>query len=308
MFSSLKKAKPIYTQLIIFSLLFILFSGVIGSWVVPTKLLYGFGFYIYGNLGKLVLISGIVFGLLLKQKQDILSSLPAPKHNWFFLLMSLPLTILFFVLGQTLLGYESFLTNIPLSIATHATLILVPVSLLVGVFGPDFIKAFIKAFYKELFLGALLAIAYDLAIFQVWKLWPYFSQGVLQVVRMTSLVFTHNVQVIAPYTLYVNNFGVEIAEACSGLDSLFMFLTLSFLAGAIDWKNIPRKRLALMFIPGLIGLYLVNILRVFSLVMIGAFVSPELALKLFHTYLGMVLFIVYFFWFWRVVYSKSRSV
>jgi exosortase len=221
--------------------------------------------------------------------------------------MSVPLTILFFVLGQTLLGYESFWTNIPLSVGTHATLILVPVSLLVGVFGPDFIKAFIKAFYKELFLGALLAIAYDLAIFQVWKLWPYFSQGVLQVVRMTSLVFTHNVQVIAPYTLYVNNFGVEIAEACSGLDSLFMFLTLSFLAGAIDWKNIPHKRLALMFIPGIIGLYLVNILRVFSLVMIGAFVSPELALKLFHTYLGMVLFIIYFFLFWKVVYYSSTK-
>jgi exosortase/archaeosortase family protein len=64
------------------------------------------------------------------------------------------------------------------------------------------------------------------------------------------------------------------------------------------------KKYLSLFPLAAVGLYLVNILRVYLLVLIGATISPKLAIQLFHTYAGMLLFIAYFFLFWTVFYRK----
>lgn len=296
------------SRLIIFASLFIAYSGIIGSWLIPTRLLYGYGFYLYANLGKLVLISFVVLALLFRHLRPRLTPLlPLLRYHLVSLLLSLPLSLVFYFLASSLLLTSSFATSLWLSIATHMALISVPLALLIGCFGIRFIANFIKTFAKEIFATIGFAIVYDVAIFQVWKLWPLFSSAVLQAVRALSQIFTSQVTLVYPRTLYVRGYGVEIGESCSGLDSLFMFITMSIIIAVVDWKSLNHTKLAIMAIPGLLGLYLVNILRVFTLVMIGAFVSPELASKLFHTYLGMVLFILYFFLFWRLAYRSKRQ-
>jgi exosortase/archaeosortase family protein len=62
-----------------------------------------------------------------------------------------------------------------------------------------------------------------------------------------------------------------------------------------------------MFIPSSIGLFLVNILRVYLLIVIGASISPDLALTLFHTYAGIILFIIYFLLFWLTFYKWMKK-
>lgn len=299
--------KRILLRLLLFSVLFITISGIIGPWVISTKLLYGFNFFIYGNLGKLVLFSIIVFGLLVRKRLKDLRKLPEVKGNILYIALSLLLIPVFFLLGNKLLQYESFNTNLPLSIATHGILILMPALLLPGIFGFNFLTAFARRFWKELSACLGISIVYDIAIFQVWKLWPIFSDGVLGAVHFLFSLTSSNVQVWPPRTIIVNDFAVSIAEACSGLDSLFLFSSLYLLIGILDFKNFNKIKLICMFIPAAIGLYLVNIFRVYLLITIGAYISPDLAIKLFHTYLGMVLFIIFFFIFWKFSYKWMKK-
>lgn len=299
--------KLLLIRLLLFSVLFIIVSGIIGPWVVSTKLLYGFHFFIYGNLGKLVLFSAIVFGLLIRKSLKDLEELPRVKGNILYIALSLFLIPVFFLLGNKLLQYGAFGANLPLSLATHGLLILIPALLLPGIFGFRFLAAFTKRFWKELSACLGISIVYDIAIFQVWKLWTLFSGGVLHAVHFLLSLISSNVQVLYPRTIIVNDFAVSIAEACSGLDSLFLFSSLYLLIAILDFKEFNKIKLIGMFIPAAVGLYLVNIFRVYLLIAIGAYISPDLAIKLFHTYLGMVLFIIFFFIFWKLFYSWMKK-
>lgn len=299
--------KSILTRFLIFSALFVAVSGFTGSWVVGSRLLYDFNFFIYGNLGKMVLISAIIFGLLIRNRLTLLEKLPKPKINLLSIFLAFILMPIFFASGSNLLHYSTFTQNFTLSLSTHLILLLIPSFLLIGVYGLRFIKKFVKTFYKEIALCLGISVIYDILIFQVWKLWPLFSDGVLKSVHFLLGITSAQVQFIPPRVLVVNNFGVSIEQSCSGLDSIFLFLSLYALIAILEFKKLNKKKLMLMIIPAVIGLYLVNILRVYILVMVGAYISPELSIKLFHTYLGMILFIAYFFIFWKLFYGWLRK-
>ena len=299
--------KQLITKLLLFSTLFIVVTGITGAWVVSTRLLNDFNFYLYGNLGKMVLFSVIVFGLLIRKSLVDLEKLPEMKGNLLYICVATLLVPVFFILGNNLLQYDSFTSNLLFSLVTHLVLVLIPVLLLIGIFGPRFLYAFIKRFWKELLLCVGISIVYDIVIFQVWKLWPIFSGGVLQAVRFLISLTASGVVVTAGNTIALNNFTVSIAEACSGLDSLFLFSTLYILIAVLDFKEFNKAKLILMFLPVALGLYIVNIIRVYFLIMIGAYVSADLGFNLFHTYIGMMLFIIYFYIFWKLSYSWMRK-
>lgn len=210
--------------------------------------------------------------------------------------------------GRTLLLYGEFgVTNWPLALATHGILMLSVILLALGVFSWGFIKQFARQFKRELIICLALAVFMYFMIFQVWKLWTYFSDVVLKMTyALLSLTFP-NVSITLPRTLALGNFAVVIGQACSGLDSLFLFTCLYWFFGFVDWKEFNKKKLVLMYLPAAIGLFLVNVLRIYLLMLIGFMVSRELALELFHTYAGMVLFIVYFLVFWKLSYKWLKS-
>jgi exosortase/archaeosortase family protein len=299
--------KTLLVRLLLFLVLFIAVSGITGSWVVSSRLLYGFYFFIYGNLGKMVLISVIIFGLLIRKNLGDLEKLAKVKTNFAFIALSFLLIPVFFLFGSKLLEYQNFAQNLLLFISTHALLVLIPTLLLTGIFGIRFLSSFVKQFHKEILACLGISVVYDIAIFQVWKLWPVFSDGVLHSVRFLLSLTSSNVQVIEPRIIEVNNFAVSIGQACSGLDSLFLFSSLYLLIAILDFKDFNKIKLIGMVIPAVIGLYMVNIFRVYLLVTIGAYVSADLAIKLFHTYLGMVLFIIFFFVFWRFSYKWMKK-
>ena len=299
----LTKQKQILLRVLLFLLLFIIASGVTGPWIISTKLLYGFYFFIYGNLGKMVIVSSIIFALLGRGKLKLITFSPG-KLNFFYIFLSAVLFPVFFSLARMLLKEPGFDSNIFLFLSAHLTLILIPALLIPGIFGRQFIRKFARLFKKEILICLALSILFDLTIFQVWKLWPYFAKVVLSAVYfLFSLTFT-NTSITYPYILTVNNFSVQIAQACSGVDSLFLFSSLYIIFGILDWKVFNKAKLILMFFPAALGLFLVNILRVYLLILIGVLFSPDLALKLFHTYAGMILFIIYFVVFWKLFYRS----
>lgn len=299
------RQNSLLVRLVIFCTSYIIVSGLIASWVVTSRLLEDFYFSIYTNIGKLLLFSIIIFGILIRKEISDLERLPKAKTNLVSLLFSLILIPIFFILGSTLLEGEFFGTNIVLSLASHIVLMAIPILLLFGVFGFEFLVGFYRRFKREISLCLLISAIFDVAIFQVWKLWPFFSSGVLLAVSFL-LSFTSRVQFFPPRTLLVEDFAVSVEQACSGLDSLLLFSSLYILIAVLDWKFFNKTKLAIMFVVAAIGLYIVNIARVYTLIVIGAYVSKELSIKLFHTYLGMVFFIIFFFAFWKLSYSWMR--
>jgi exosortase/archaeosortase family protein len=70
----------------------------------------------------------------------------------------------------------------------------------------------------------------------------------------------------------------------------------------MDWKRLHVRRYFVVFPLALLGLFACNILRVFGLVMAGYYINPRIAFSLFHTYAGMLFFILYSAIFWALAY------
>jgi hypothetical protein len=102
----------------------------------------------------------------------------------------------------------------------------------------------------------------------------------------------------------LNDFYVIIGEACSGVDSGIMFAGVFLFIALLDWPRLKHKLFLAMLPFGMIGMFLMNVLRVSALVVIGANYSPEFALTMFHNNAGWMLFVAYTLGFWWWAYPK----
>ncbi len=293
-------------KILLFSTLFILVTGIIGPWIIGTKLLYGFHFFIYPNMGKMILFSTIAFIILTRKHIQDIKQVEYSKVNIVYIALSFALIPCFFYLAELLLQEQSFTSNLPLSLFTHAVAVSIPALLAIGVFGLSFIHYFIQKFKRELYICLGLSIIFYFAIFQVWKLWPFFSGIVLKSVAFLLSFHVTPVKELGNLTLLVEDFAVRIEQACSGLDSMLLFSSLYLLIALVDWKEFNKTKLITSYFIALLGLFGVNILRVYLLILVGVYFDPKLTLQLFHTYLGMVLFMIYFFLFWWKAYKWMK--
>lgn len=293
-------------RIFLFCALFIALTGIVGPWIIATRLLYGFHFFIYGNMGKMILFSAIAFLILSRDTIAAIKKRPYDNRNIGCIILSFALIPVFFRVATRLLDEPTVMSNLPLAIGTHLLAVSLPLFLIIGVFGLPFITYFTEQYRRVILICLALSIGFYLAIFQVWKLWPFLSAIVLHAVAFLLSLHLSPVREVAPLTLYVQDFAVRIEQACSGVESIFLFSSLYVLIALVDWQKFNRKKLILAFVPALAGLFIVNILRVALLIEIGVFFSPEITLKLFHTYLGMVFFIIYFALFWGKAYRWMR--
>lgn len=258
-------------------------------------------------MGKMLLFSIIAFFLLAKDKLKIISVPEYDKRNALFAAAGILLAPLFFPAANMLLFEPNFLSNLPLSLLSHAFIIFIPLLLALGFLGLGFFKKFISVFRKELIICALLNVIGYFAIFYIWGFWPYLSDAVLRVVYFLFSLSLKNVYIIEPRTLFVERFAVTIEQACSGLESFLLFTGLYILLGIMDWKKISHMKYAVLYILGSLLLFFVNTLRVYLIIWSGLIFSPELAGKLFHTYLGMVLFLGYFILLLKISYAWLKK-
>ena len=101
-------------------------------------------------------------------------------------------------------------------------------------------------------------------------------------------------------------FRVAIDSPCSGIESMFLFTMLYLFITCFDWKVLNKKKLAIMFIPGLLSVFALNILRIYLLILIGEGISVNLALGLFHTNASWIFFMAYFILFWGLLYKWMK--
>ncbi len=181
--------------------------------------------------------------------------------------------------------------------------ILFIVFLALAVYNAKFITFFLKKFYIDIGFFAAVLLSYYKLIDWFQNSWLFFSTAVGKVLQFVfSKIFDDVVFYVSKTggpVLGVGDFRVGISKVCSGIDSLLFFISLFAILVVLNWKDLDKKRMALLFIPGLIGTFLLNIIRVFLLIVIAVKISPEFAVDTFHTNAGWILFLGYFITFWH---------
>lgn len=174
--------------------------------------------------------------------------------------------------------------------------------LFIAVFGIGFLRFLFRRARLELvfsFVYALFMYWFATIIRGYWlffsKLVTYTTYALLRVSFLNPIMDFSNPTL--PF-LGVKGFTLGIADTCSGIESLGYFVLAYSILIIINWNSIDFKKALLLFIPGLVGTFLVNILRVYFLFLIGISISKSFALNAYHTNAGMVLFIIYFIIFW----------
>jgi exosortase/archaeosortase family protein len=195
-------------------------------------------------------------------------------------------------------------------ILSHVLFLSIFIVLALAIFGISFIKYFIKNFKKEImYILLFTAIAYA-AMTYIWGAWVFFSDIVTKAVYNLLKLTFDNVVIKDPRFLSVNGFGVSIGEACSGLYSMFLFICANIMILALEWNRIQRLKGVLMLIPGLVGIWFVNIVRIYLLMLVGVFISPKFAIGMFHSYIGSLLFLIYtliyIYIFYRITPRKKK--
>ena len=299
-----KGFKQVLIKLGIFLGLFILISLIIGQKIVASSLLYGFKIFIYGGMGKILLFSVLGFVLLYRKKLFEIKYYKYELKNLIFLLISFISVIGFYILELNISLVSVSLINI---ILIHLLFLSMFVFLGFGIFGLEFAKDFFKKFKKELLYFLIFGIiVYSLMNF-VWKLWPYLSAIVLKIVYFLLKLVSNNVEIIEQATLRLGSFSAKIGEACSGIYSIFIFSGFYLFAVLLDWKKLNKIKAGLIFIPAVLGAFFVNVLRVFLLFIVGDSFSEKLALGLYHSYVGMIFFMIYFSLFWMIFYKWMKN-
>ena len=125
------------------------------------------------------------------------------------------------------------------------------------------------------------------------NLWDPLSAGTFNsATSLLQLLYADVVVEPELRTLGVGGFVVEIAAVCSGYEGIGLVLIFTAFYLVIFRQDF-RFPQSLMLLPlGVVAIWAFNVLRIAALIVIGAEISPELALGGFHSLAGWIGFVV----------------
>lgn len=140
---------------------------------------------------------------------------------------------------------------------------------------------------------ALAALIPDL-VFQVLPLWNWQSLASLtfQTVATTlNLLGAEAAVEPADYIIGIGDFYVSVAPQCSGVEGFALVTAFIAVYAFLFRKDVRMGRFLVVMLPlGLLCSWLLNVLRITLLILIGARISPEIAVNGFHSYAGWLMF------------------
>jgi exosortase E/protease (VPEID-CTERM system) len=93
------------------------------------------------------------------------------------------------------------------------------------------------------------------------------------------------------YVIGADGFLVEVAETCSGIEGLVLITAFLALYAALFRDELRLRRMGLVIWPlALLASWCFNAVRITALILIGAHVSPDLAVNGFHSFAGWLMF------------------
>lgn len=265
---------------------------------------------------QVVTLLSILFGLYYS---DRISRLGHPKHQWMksiLLFIGAEVTIAVYYFIRASVNYYSITGGLALYFIQLAILVSLGLAFMlfmVAVFDSEYLNNFFKEFKKEIIIFVIIAVALYNALITFQKQWLLFSSGITTILSWMLSLFYSTVSTTMNASggpiLRAQGFGVAIGPPCSGIDSMLLFFAFFAALFALDRKIIKKGLYILFFIIGLAGVYIINVLRLFLLMIAGIYISPEFAVGLFHTNAGWILFVLYFllyYWFIRkFIYKKD---
>ena len=245
-----------------------------------------------------LILFSFFFIFVLAQHQKIFEdwSEASQNHQWPFYLVTnvvlfagqLALTILF--------NQHSADINVvsqSLNILWHIGLLLLCSSLALTIAPLKFWVGFLKSFYLAILLAVLGAftIIYLAAISQ--DSWHVLAEPTFRLSHWLLSFMGSDIYVDAPAKkLGLNNFIVEIDPYCSGYEGIGLvvaFLTLYIIAFR---KALKFPNIFVLYLIGVPLIWFLNGVRIASLISIGAYISPEIAVDGFHSRAGWIMFLV----------------
>ena len=147
--------------------------------------------------------------------------------------------------------------------------------------------------YILVFVLIAAALVPDLAelIQPIWN-WQVLTGATFDLVYLLLSLFSDQTYADAPaYIIGVGDFAVHIARQCSGVEGVALVTAFVCLYALIfrDQIRFPQYWLVVLPVAVILSLAL-NIVRIATLVLLGAFVSPEVAVNGFHSYAGWLFF------------------
>jgi exosortase/archaeosortase family protein len=263
------------------------------------------------DLAKVGLFIGILFCVVYREKLSKLKEYKFEIKSFiiFGILEIISLISYFRFKAFVLNNLNIVNTNLHLyQFFTYSILFLILIFLGLAILGYKFSKYFIKGFKKEISLSLILFFIIYTLSYYVQKSWHYFSfvvaksvSWLLNLITISTLGFQDKLPIIQ-----FKSFIIGIDSPCSGIESMFLFTILYLFIAGYDWKILNKKKLAWMFIPGIVSVFLLNIIRIFLLILLGAYVSPSFALGMFHTNASWIFFLIYFGLFWKLSYKWMK--
>lgn len=297
----MKKAiNPLIGRTIAFFGVFVLFSGLIGPRIISSTILYHDGFGWYGGAGKAVLFSLIAFALLMRRRKEVVAIPAWQRTNSLWLGLALATFVLAWISVSHLLRAERTAFWL---VGAHVFLWASIIFACGGCLGAATIRQVAKTYRREILLAVVAGVIFYGLLTAIYALWRVLAALVLHAVAWLLRLCGLSVTIVPPRTLLLTKFGITVAQYCSGIESLALFSGLYAVVGFLDWSRFNRRRFLIMFLPALALLFAFNILRVFVLIMAGYYINPQLAFSLFHTYAGMVFFVLYSLLFWGLAYK-----
>ncbi len=180
-----------------------------------------------------------------------------------------------------------------------------------------FLYFFPVSFFKKKaeFFQVVVVCTILLTLFSFYmdQAWQQMSRVILWVLgNIFSLLHIAQVINVSTFQITINNFTVFIGSKCAGLGAMSAFIMLSiasyFLLLNLG-KQLSARRIAIVFFSGIIGAAIVNFLRIFLLLLIGAYISPTFAVTTFHSFAGSILFLFFFMTYmtWAVKYVMLKK-
>jgi hypothetical protein len=139
----------------------------------------------------------------------------------------------------------------------------------------------------------LAALVPDLVfrIIPIWD-WQALTSLTFSAVEGTLRLFSSSVDSeVAEYVIGIEDFYVSIAPQCSGVEGFALVTVFVAIYAFIFRTEVRLGRFLLVMLPlALLMSWILNILRIALLILIGARISPEIAVNGFHSYAGWLMF------------------
>lgn len=185
------------------------------------------------------------------------------------------------------------------------------VLLFIGLFGIQFSKRLYAAAKTEVYASVLSALGFFMLLKLLETYWKSIAIAALAITSPLLNIFFGNATFVAEGVrcpqIGLPEYSVTVCKGSSGFESAALFSFLSLLILITNWKFVSRQRFLLLYLLGLLGTVVVNGIRIFLILAIGALFSREFASGFFHTNAGWVMFLIYSAAFWLVLLPYMKK-